>query len=48
MKVIEWTEINGKKYPKKAIYLVSELPNREKGNGIQIDRTFGESDLQLD
>lgn len=48
MKVIEWTEINGKKYPKKAVYLVSELPNQNKGNGNLIDNTFGETNLPLD
>lgn len=47
--ILEWTEVNGKKYPKRVVYLVSKLPNHNKGNGETIDNILLEDgDIQLD
>ncbi len=47
-KVLEWTEINGKKYPKKVVYSGAKLPNRNKGNGNLIDTAFNNGNLRVD
>lgn len=45
--VLEWTEINGKKLPKRVIDIRSkeELPNLNKGNGDLINEIFEEDDI---
>jgi hypothetical protein len=48
-KVLEWTEINGKKYPRRVIYQVDKLPPRSKGNGEMIDSVFkNDNNVRLD
>ncbi|MDP9961668.1 hypothetical protein J2T04_003580 [Chryseobacterium lathyri] len=48
-KVLEWTIIDGVKYPKKVVYLVDKLPNRDKGNGKMIDTVFqNKANVRLD
>lgn len=47
-KVLEWTEINGKKYPKKMVYSVAKLPNVVKSNGNLIDTVFDDGYLHMD
>ncbi|QPQ50748.1 hypothetical protein H3Z85_15175 [Chryseobacterium indologenes] len=48
-KVLEWTIIDGIKYPKKVVYLVDKLPNRDKGNGKMIDTVFqNKANVRLD
>ena len=45
--VLEWTEINGKKFPKKVIDIVAKnkLPNNKKSNGKLIDEIFGNGNI---
>ena len=45
--VLEWTEINGKKVPKRVIDIVSKkrLPKGSKNNGKLIDEIFGDGNI---
>jgi hypothetical protein len=45
--VIEWTEINGEKIPKRVIDIVpkEKLPKSNKGNGKLIDEIFGNGNI---
>lgn len=45
--VLEWTEINGKKFPKRVIDIVSKknLPKNSKGNGKLIDEIFSDGHI---
>lgn len=46
-KVLEWTEINGKKYPKRVVYYGSKPPSVDKNNGKLIDTVFGDGYVHL-
>lgn len=45
--VLEWTEINGKKIPKRVIDIVprEKFPKGSKGNGKLIDDIFGDGSI---
>ncbi len=45
--VLEQTEINGKKFPKKVIHIVAKnkLPNNNKSNGKLIDEVFENANI---
>lgn len=46
--VLEWSEVNGKKYPKKVVYLVDKLPEINKGGNNAIDIFLDDENLQMD
>ncbi|MBK0370713.1 hypothetical protein [Flavobacterium agrisoli] len=45
--VLEWTEVNGKKVPKRVIDIVpkEKLPKGNKSNGELIDDIFGNGNI---
>ena len=45
--VLEWTEINGKKFPKRVINILpkDKLPKTNKGNGELIDEIFSDGHI---